>query len=112
LPLPAGQRMAVHIGRVHPIAIGTGAVGGVAIIDRTAVIDRTASVVDRTTAVIIVIIGLPVLGGGDRDAGADNAGKGCRRGSTAAAMIDPAARADIGGAAGPGGRAEALCRGR
>jgi hypothetical protein len=68
--------MAVHIGHARPIAV-VAAVGAAAIITgAAAVIGRTAPVIGRSTAVIVVV-GLPVLGlgRGDRNSGADDAGK-------------------------------------
>src|SRR5882757_10668352 len=79
-------------------------VAATAVIRAAAVVGRSAAVIARPTAVVTVavIIVAPVLAGRDRDARADDAGKGrgCR-GTTATAII-PATGADIGRAAGPG----------
>src|ERR1700726_2324276 len=68
----------------------------IAAVDRAApVIDRATAVITRATAIVaVVVIAAAILGRGDRQPSADNAGKGGRR-CGAAAMIDPAARADI-----------------
>ena len=100
---PARRALLVGIGLAAKL--GTSAVGAISgtVIARTPVIDRPAAVIDRAAiAVIIVIIGAPVLGGRDGQTGADNPGKRrrCRRTAAAAMMIDPGAGAEVGGPAG------------
>src|SRR5215470_13603854 len=69
-----------------------------AVIGRTTVITR--SVISRTAVIAVIIIVPAVLGRGDRKAGADDTGKGCRGGCTASPVIGPAAGADVGHGAG------------
>src|ERR1700681_314243 len=92
--LPMAGGLAAKFRTAAAIAIaGTIIARTAAVVDRAAaIVGRTAAIIGRT-AIIIVIIGAAVLVGRDRQAGADNAGKGGRRGSTTA--IAPVPGADI-----------------
>src|SRR6478672_9211165 len=78
--LPAGVGVSAIIRHARPIA---------AVVAAAVTIIRTAAVIDRTAAVVTIgiVIVATVLRCGDREAGADDAGKGSCRGRTAAAAI-------------------------
>src|SRR6266849_7597961 len=101
--LPAAVRMTVEIGDAGPaITISTAIIRLTAVIGIPAVIGRTATVIGRGAPVVIVVA--TVLRGGNRNPGADNAGKGgCRGGATAATIIATPG-AEVSGVAGPGRR--------
>src|ERR1700720_1253521 len=76
------------------------------IIGTTAVIIRICAVIDRAA---IAVVARAALGCGDRKAGPDNTGKSGGRGG-AAAPIEPAASAEVGGIAGRAPRGQAFAR--
>src|SRR5258708_28709962 len=89
--LPTRERMPAITGYPAVIAVATAIIIGVA-----AVVGR-AAIIDRPTAIVAVgvIVGTAV-GGGDGNAGADDARKEGRRGRAATAAIIPATGAEIG----------------
>src|ERR1700722_14193444 len=93
----------------HPRTVTITAVIGVAAIvaGAAAVIDRPTAVIGRATIVVVVA----VAGRGDRNPGADDAGKrGCRSSTSAATVIMTApGGAEVGAPAGSG--RQALARG-
>src|SRR5258708_11264864 len=101
--------MTVEIGDVGPaITISAAIIRLTAVIGVPAVIGRAAAVIGRGALVVIVVA--TVLGGGNRNPGADNAGKGgCRRGAPTPTLIARPG-AGVSRVAGPRRRRNALPR--